>query len=271
MGSLDRLVPGAVLLIAACAPQERDTAAESERLLRLVATDFTFAAPESIPAGLTRVRLVNEGHVGHAALVTHLPEGSSTDAYLADARAGAPFPVAATDIGGPGETAAADSSDVILHLTPGRYAIVCWSDDHVKAGMIAPLTVVATGDGEERVEAPPAANVEVLFKDYTFEHATPFQTGRQVLKVRNVGEHPHNLQLYRFEPGKTLQDFAAWRRTRQGPPPATPLGGMDTMAPGREGWIVLTLVPGRYLMACGTPEGDVIHAQLGMLDEFELQ
>lgn len=269
MHPFGRLVPCAVWLLAACSAQERDAAAASERILRLVATDFTFAAPESIPAGLTKVRLVNEGHVGHAALITRLPEGSSADAYLADARAGAPFPVAATDIGGPGETAAADSSEVVLSLTPGRYAIVCWSDDHVKAGMIASLNVVAA-DTDEGVEAPPTADVEVLFKDFTFEHATPFLTGRQVLKVRNVGERPHNLQLYRFEPGKTLQDFATWRATRQGPSPATPVGGMDTMAPGQEGWVVLTLVPGRYLIVCGTPEGDVIHAQLGMLEEFEI-
>ena len=42
------------------------------------------------------------------------------------------------------------------------------------------------------------------------------------------------------------------------------------MAPGGEGWIPLTLPSGRYFMACGTPEGDRIHAQLGMLEEFEV-
>jgi hypothetical protein len=42
------------------------------------------------------------------------------------------------------------------------------------------------------------------------------------------------------------------------------------MESGRETWATLTLPPGHYFMACGVPEGDQIHAQLGMLEEFTI-
>ena len=263
-------------LLPACSTSGSDATPESARpretpVLRLVATDMKFDAPTTIPAGLTRVRLVNQGQVWHAALVTRLPDSANVEDYLAEAREGKSFPVSATDVGGPGQTAVGDSSEVVLPLEPGRYAVVCWSDDHVKSGMIAPLVVEATGADSARAPEAPAADAELSLQDFRFVHAAPFRSGPQVLRVRNEGVRPHNVQLYRLEPGRTLRDFGAWRASRTGPPPAVPVGGMDTMAPGKEGWLPLTLEPGRYFIACGTPEGDVIHAQMGMIEEFEVR
>lgn len=255
-----------LFVVSACTPRESTDGPEGPRLIRLVASDLRFAAPDTIRAGLTRLRLVNDGRVWHEALITRLPNGATVETYLAGARAGDAFPVSAVDVGGPGQIAAGDSSEVVLDLTPGRYAIVCWSDNHVKEGMIVPLVVSAT----EAVSAAalPTAVAEVKLEEYRFTHTAPFRNGPQVVHVKNVGQRPHNLQLYRLDQGKTLRDFGAWFATRQGAPPAVPVGGISTMAPNTEGWMHLDLEPGRYFIACGTLEDGKIHAQLGMIEEF---
>ena len=271
--TLLRLAP--LCLLGACAGGGADGARTQPRLLRLEARDFTFATPAAVPAGLTRVRLVNRGAEWHEAGIARLPEGTSAEAYLAGARAGESFPVGAVDFGGPGKVATGDSSEVVLRLAPGRYAIVCWADGHVKRGMIATLIVTEPEPGAQRADtsaAPPSSDAVVALQDFRFVHAPgAFRSAPTVLHVRNEGRRPHDMTIYRLHPGRTLREFGAWYRSRQGAPPAVPAGGMNTLAPGREGWASLTLPPGRYFIACGTPEGETIHAAMGMIEEFEVR
>ena len=265
-------------LLAACGSGGRPAAASRAELplLRLEARDFTFSVPAHVPAGLTRVRLVNRGSAEHEAQITRLPDGATPEAYLAGARAGETFPVGATDVGGPGKVAGGDSSDVVIALEPGRYAVVCWADGHVMAGMIAPLEVGEPARSATGGAAAPAATGEVEMRDHSFAHAPGvFRSGANVIRVRNTGQRPHDMTVYRLAPGRTLREFGVWYRTRQGEAPAVPVGGMVTLAPGREGWAELDLPPGRYFVACGTPEktpeGTKIHAQLGMIEEFAIE
>jgi uncharacterized cupredoxin-like copper-binding protein len=106
------------------------------RLLRLVATDFAFDSPPEVEAGLTRVRLVNHGRAWHYTLMAALPDGATTDDYLIEARSGEDFPASTVDIGGPGLITPGDSAEVVLDLRPGRYALICWYDNHLIAGML---------------------------------------------------------------------------------------------------------------------------------------
>ncbi len=277
----------ALATLVACASEKQpDAAAREMPLLRLEARDFTFSGPAEARAGLTRVRLVNHGPAWHEALLTRLPDEVTPEAYLASARAGDAFPVGALDVGGPGKVAAGDSSDVLIPLEPGRYAIVCWSDNHVTAGMIMSFVVtVSAGDRAAGTQGSvaraadsvgiPVASGEVRLEDFRIAHdSSAYRRGANMLRVRNTGARPHDLTFYRLEPGRTAQDFGVWYATRQGAPPAVPVGGMVTLAPGREGWAELDLTPGRYLAACGTPEpgpdGVRIHAQMGMVEVFEI-
>ena len=273
-------VAAAASLIACTADRPDDTPRELP-LLRLEARDFTFTGPASVPSGLTRIRLVNHGAEWHEAVITRLSDSTTTDTYLAAARAGQSFPAGAHDVGGPGQVATGDSSDVVISLEPGRYAIVCWAASHVKAGMIAPLVITVneassgrTAAGDADTTGAPAATGEVLLEDFRIVHDSGiYRPGANVLRVLNTGERPHDLTFYRLEPGKTVRDFGEWFRTRQGTPPAMPVGGMVTLAPGRDGWVELDLPPGSYFAACGTPEngpnGVQIHAQMGMIEVFE--
>ena len=265
----------ALASLAACASGRPDGARRELPLLRLEARDFAFTGPREVPAGLTRVRLVNRGPAWHEALVTRLPDGVTPEAYLAGARAGDAFPVGAVDVGGPGKVAAGDSSDVVIALEPGRYAVVCWSDGHVKAGMIASIVITA-GEARGGAEAAPTPSGEVRLEDFRLAHDSgAYRRGANVLRIRNTGQRPHDITFYRLEPGRTARDFGAWYASRQGPPPAVPVGGMVTLAPGRDGWAELVLPAGRYFAACGTPEpgpnGTQIHAQMGMAEVFEIR
>jgi len=279
---------GVVSLIA-CTSRQAAHAPRELSLLRIEARDFSFAVSTEAPAGLTRIRLVNHGTAWHEALVTRLPDGVTTDAYVAGARAGDAFPADAEDFGGPGLIATGDSSEVIVELKPGRYAIVCWSDSHVKSGMIAPVIItvsnrVIAGPSDTTASVArtvdtadaPSATGEVRLEDFRFVHDSGvFRRGANVLRVRNTGQRPHDMTFFRLEPGHTAQEFGAWRATRQGAPPAIPVGGMTTLAPGHDGWFKLDLAAGRYLVACGTPEqtdkGVQIHARMGMVEVFEVR
>lgn len=275
----------AYLLLPVCVHGQRDNGfgGAALPLLRLEARDFAFTGPAVTTAGLTRIRLVNRGPNWHEALVTRLPEGVAAEAYLAGARAGEAFPVGAVDVGGPGKIAAGDSSDVVVTLAPGRYVVVCWADNHVKAGMLASLVVTASEGGPSATSAEaadtagaPAASGEVRLGDFRIVHDSgTYRRGKNVLRVRNTGERPHELTFYRLQSGRTAQDFGVWYATRRGPPPAVPVGGIVTLAPGRDGWVEVDLLPGQYLAACGTPEsapdGVTLHAQMGMVEVFEIR
>jgi uncharacterized cupredoxin-like copper-binding protein len=277
---------GVVSLIACTSRQAADVPRELSLLL-IEARDLTFAVPTEVPAGLTRIRLVNYGAAWHEALVARLPDGATTEAYLAGARAGDKFPVDAVDFGGPRLIATGDSSEVMVELKPGRYAIVCWSENHVKAGMVAPVMItvsdrVVTGPSGtasvartvDTADAPHATG-EVRLEDFRFVHDSGvFRLGSNVLRVRNTGQRPHDMTFFRLEPGRTAREFGMWVATKQGAPPAIPVGGMTTLAPGHDGWFMLDLAAGRYLVACGTPEptdkGVQLHARMGMVEVFEV-
>ena len=267
------------LLAAACSDGQRDRRAAELPLVRLEAHDFAFTVPARSAAGLTRVRLVNRGPGWHEANIAKLPDGETIDSYLAGARSGNSFPAGAVDFGGPGKIAANDSSDVVLDLEPGRYVVVCWHDDHVKAGMIATMVVSAdsASDTPRRDSAgTPAVTGEVALEDFRFTHGPDtYRRGHNVLRVRNVGQRPHDMTIYQLRPGRTIPEFTAWYRSREGEPPALPVGGMVTLAPGKEGLVEIDFEPGSYFVGCGTPEktpeGTKIHAQMGMAEAFDIK
>ena len=267
------------LVAVACTSGERDRRAAELPMVRLEAHDFAFTAPARTAAGLTRVRLVNRGPGWHEGNIARLPDGETMDTYLAGVRSGNSFPVGAVDFGGPGKVAANDSSDVVIDLEPGRYVVVCWHDDHAKAGMIASMVVSAdsTSATQRRDSAgAPAVTGEVALEDFRFTHAPDtYRRGRNVLRVRNVGQRPHDMTFLRLQPGRTIAEFSAWYRSREGDPPALPVGGMVTLAPGKEGLVEIDFEPGSYLVTCGTPEktpdGTKIHAQMGMAEAFDIK
>jgi hypothetical protein len=55
-------------------------------------------------------------------------------------------------------------------------------------------------------------------------------------------------------------------------PPFTEIGGMQALASGLAGWLVLDLEPGEYVAVCFVPTAEgVPHLMLGMIQGFTVQ
>src|SRR5262249_35559300 len=140
-------------------------------VVTITASDFKFVAPDTVPAGTTTFRLVNNGPTIHHVQLIQLTEGKT----FADFQTGmksmgpnSPMPTWVHFIGGPNAVAASGSSDATIALEAGNYAMLCFVDlpdkvPHFAKGMVHGLTVTpATG----AMAAAPMADVNVTLKDY---------------------------------------------------------------------------------------------------------
>jgi hypothetical protein len=118
----------------------RCTQNESEiseyNVIRIEAHEFKFSMPDTISAGYNVFRLINHGNLIHEGLIFRFTNDSFTiKSYIDSVTAGVDFPSFSLDLGGPGMTTPYDSNEVIINLTPGKYGIVCWVDNHLMLGM----------------------------------------------------------------------------------------------------------------------------------------
>lgn len=238
--------------------------------ITFIAHDFGYEMPARIPAGLVRLRLVNRGAEVHEGMLTRLTGGTASAAgYVDSVRAGVNFPAYATDVGGPGLSAAGDSSTVWLNLEAGRYAVICWKGDHLRRGMAHDLEVIDSASlGPVPLLPQPSATVTLA--DYAFGVSAALRPGRQLIHLRNDGTEPHEADLFRLPEGVTVKDYIRWVEAGEtGTPPAEPVGGIGDLAPGREIWLEVTLSPGRYFWFCEVPGPDgKSHFEKGMVSEF---
>ncbi len=236
--------------------------APTPHLLRLEARNLRFAPPARVEGGFTRLRLVNRDPVWHEASLVRFTDPTATlEAYVAAARAGDEYPEFAEDVGGVGFLAPGDSADVLLNLEPGRYAVICWHRDHLLQGMGASFEAV----GESSPGIHPTAAVDLELSDFRIPAFSP-SAGRELLHVTNAGPSEHELAILRLEPGKTLDDFMAWRAAGEiGPPPARSIAGTAALQPQAEVWLDVFWTPGRYVLLCLLEgDGGAYHADLGM-------
>ena len=238
--------------------------------LPVVARDFAFTMPATIPSGLVRLRLTNAGHDLHEAMLVHfIRPGGSARAYVDSVRADVSFPAFTEDIGGAGLTMPGASSATWLVLQPGRYAVVCWKGDHLRQGMAHDLIVTAAPGRAE----PPHASAELVLRDFSYVLDRPLTAGHHVLHVVNRGTEPHEADIFRITDSTGFAAYDRWLEHEVGLPPITPVGGIGDLLPGREAWMELQLTPGRYLILCTIPaaNGRKPHYTLGMRYEFTVR
>lgn len=250
------------------------SSAATARLVTVTARDYAFIAADTLLAGRTELRLVNEGAELHHAQLVHLAEGKRLSDLMQAMQAGGPPPKWAHELGGPNAPAPGQSSAVIVDLEPGIYVFLCFipSPDgkpHVMKGMMKEFTVVAapasaatpatpTPPAADRAAGPtstrPEPSVTMTLHDYGFKLSAPLARGSQVVRVRNEAVQPHEVLIVRLAPGKTAHDFTAWAEKPAGPPPALPLGGTVAMIQGVSNDVVLDLEPGEYGLICFIPD-----------------
>jgi uncharacterized cupredoxin-like copper-binding protein len=253
------------IFVAAChhpAPDPPD--------LVIVASDYSFSLPDSIPGGVVHVRLINAGHDLHEAMLTRFTNAGGNAAAFADSEhAGVDFPSNTVDVGGAALTASGDSSDVWLALPAGHYVVACYKGDHLSRGMLRDLVVTARqGPGR-----PPRATHELELSDYGYSLSMPFVAGRQTLHVHNAGREAHEADMIRLTERAGLKEYLDWLDHHQvGLPPAQPVAGIGDIAAGLDAWLELRLTPGRYALVCQVlAPGGQAHYRLGMIKEFVVQ
>jgi hypothetical protein len=258
------LAPVVLLAVVACAGSETpaaDTAAAAAtpNVVTVVASDFTFMAPDSIPAGMTTFQLVSPGPNLHHVTIQRIADGHTFAEYAQAMQAlqpGTPLPSWITEEGGPNPPAPNDTTRVTQDLAPGTYALICFVDTpdkipHFAKGMVRPLVVTAS----TTPPAPaPASDVHVVMKEYGWEITPALTAGRHTLKVENAGAQPHEFFIIKLNDGKTPEDMGKWAATYQGPPPGTAMGGLAGMRPGGVAYVDVNLTPGNYMMICFVPD-----------------
>jgi hypothetical protein len=268
-----------ILTIAACTekPAEQAEAAApvapvAPQEITVHARDFAFDAPDTIPAGLTTIRLINDGPGLHHGQLLRI-DSSKT---FADAVAAIPqqvnFPSWLVAVGGPNAVAAGDTSTVTQDLAPGNYMLICLIDvpsgsPHYKKGMEHAITVVPSSAA---VATPPAADINVTLRSYAFELSAPITAGRHTFKVitADTSSQSHELVLIQLAPGKTGADILGWLQKPEGPPPGRPIGGVADLTRSMPVYFSANLTPGNYLLICFDPDfGDgKPHFMHGMME-----
>lgn len=221
-------------------------------IVRVIAREYAFEAPDSIQPGPTTFRLVSHGHELHFMLIARIAVGH-TAAELFDAIVHNPPAPWVTSLGGVGTVAPGDSAMTTINLTPGRYAMWCDIETkdgtpHFKKGMFRAFTVVGPPNGA----AMPRPDVTVGLTEYTFAMPDSIRSGPHVVAVRNNGMQNHMAMLWRLKPGVSVASVVQWiddpaPRTDH---PITMTGGVSDLSPGQRVQMVVDLKPGRYILIC---------------------
>jgi hypothetical protein len=220
--------------------------------LAIEATEYAFKTLGSIPAGVTTVQLRNLGKENHEAQLVKLNQGVSIDQLLAafqQAGNGPPPPDIFTFEGGPAETVPNRTSEVVLNLREGQYALLCFVEapdkqPHAAKGMVLPITVTAASGA---AAALPAGSGTIALGSGTIGVPDSIAAGRSTFRVTNQGKSPRAFFVGSIPADKTLADLQQALADPNGPPPWFQAnGGMDGLGPGGTGAVVLTFAPGKY-------------------------
>lgn len=221
----------------------------------VTAADFSFRAPDTVPAGPTRIRLMNDGRELHHMQLARIADGH-TVAELLDRLTRKEMPTWVTFVGGPSIPPRGGASEVIAALTPGQYAMLCWISTpdrvpHLMKGMVRPLTVVPAAGSARPV---PDAEVHMVLRDYTFDISPALRPGRRTIRVTNAAAQPHEVTIVRLAPGKTAAELLRWAAAPKGPPPGDAVGGTVLLTTGAENVVIADFAAGEYALLCFAPD-----------------
>jgi hypothetical protein len=257
-------VVGVAVGAAACGrvdAQAGDEPSVAPQVVTVTTRDFNFEAPAEIAAGPTTFRLVNAGQALHHVQLARLDEGKTLQDVFAALQAGGRPPAWIHWVGGPNAPDPGAEANATLVLEPGNYVLLCFVDvpdhvPHVMKGMARPLRVTAPAATPVANASGglPAADVVMTLNDYSFTLSRPLTRGRHTIRVENAAQQPHEIELIRLAPGKTLDDLKAWMGNMQGPPPASAIGGIAGIERGVANTFDVDLAPGEYVLICFLPD-----------------
>ncbi|MBA2684894.1 MAG: hypothetical protein H0U66_10420 [Gemmatimonadaceae bacterium] len=231
-------------------------------VVTVVATDFAFEMPDSIPAGPTRFELKDHGKWQHHMGVYRLDSGrTAADGLDALIKAGKGVrPSWMHSIGGPNAAMPGAAENATLVLEPGSYLAYCEIPGpdparHYAKGMVKGFVVTPRAHGGDL----PKADLSIDLVDYDFVLAHALTRGHHVISVTNSSRQPHMLAIRRFPidhpPGMAGNELVAWAADPKGTiGPAEAAGGVTEIAPGSQVVFERDFEKGLYLLICFTAD-----------------
>jgi len=260
----------------------------------VTATDFAYSLPASVPGGVVKLSLANNGQQPHDFQLLTI-DGTHTKEEIVASFAGgegAPIPPWLHAAGGLGTVGpGAPPSVAYVKLNPkALYWYICTesTDDnkpHSSLGMIGSFT---SGDTAAVTELP-ETSAKVKAKEYGFD-IQGIKAGEQLVSFTDTGPAQiHHFVALPMQPGKTLDEVKAFLAT-QGPPdpsaPSTPpttasgpppvdfekAVSVAAVDPGLSEVAKATFAPGSYAFLCFIEDraGGPPHFTKGMITEYKV-
>lgn len=263
----------ATLLVGACRPG--DGSAPAPPVLTVTASPYHFEAPDTVPAGLTTLRLVTKGPELHQLALIRIGGGKTFADFMARLKQAGPPPEWVSMAGGVDPPQPGASAEVTMMLEPGTYAIVCFLQapdglPHLVKGEYRELTVIPS---RRPAAAEPAATDTLIAYDFGFTSSRAIGAGRRTFLFLNRGSQPHEVTVVRLAPGRSAADYAAWFNTQKGEPPGEMLGGVFTMRVDQRAYFTVEFTPGEYALICFSPDAKdgMSHESHGMIRQITVR
>ena len=231
--------------------------------LVVMAVEYGFQTNGSVPAGLTTIQLKNFGRETHELGFIRLNEGVTVDQFRAAAAKDedSAYQLGTLE-GGPNRIGPQGTSEVILDLAPGQYALACFVNTadgvtHASKGMVLPLQVTAA----TALATPlPTGSGTIILGGDGSDWPTTLPSGKSMYRVINKADALREFFIGRLATGKTVDDLTqALADPASNNPPDwfEPFGGMEGLKTEGMGIVSLDLQPGNYA-AVDSPlaEGD---------------
>lgn len=250
----------AAFVVSACSRPDTQAKAPAAppapNVVTFTAADYAYTGPDTIPAGLTTIRLVNSGKEPHHIFLVKLKDGKTAQDLGAAMTHGGPLPDWAVMMGGPNAAEPGDTIAATIPVDSGNYVFFCVipsadGTPHMVKGMMRPLTAVPSA----ATPAPePTADIRMTLVDYSFQLNTPITAGRHTIRYENTSAQPHEVVMVKLQPGKTMQDWVAAAEKMNGPLPGTLISGMSGLTPGQRAFVTHDFTPGDYGIVCFVPD-----------------
>jgi hypothetical protein len=230
-----------VIALAACRPParpERQAPRAETNIVRVEATEYSFSMPDRITGGVTMFEMANIGDLPHQILSSWVEEGTDRLEALRALEQGRRLEGLARQ---PGVTPLSPQMTMSMtgRVDPGTYVFFCkLPSPEGKAAVALGMFKFFQVSGNSRA-APPDPAAAIVSTAEGFE-VPEIEAGRQVLELRNEGEHTAQFLLFSPQPGKRERDIDRWFESGyEGDAPAIFPGGVTFIEPGF--WVIVTV------------------------------
>jgi plastocyanin len=224
-------------------------------------TEFAFIMPDTIPAGLTTLRIENVGGMPHFLEFQAVGQGKTDadiQAYLDSPKAqnSQPSWISPAHLPSIGLVSPGVATDITFDLPPGRYGVFCWMPDangtpHGFLGMHKVFEV--TGDPSSGAQQLPASDLTLTATDGLPTVPDSIPVGTATVGYVNSGSKRGSVSIARVLVDKPIDQVQklvnAWFGSGYaGPPPVEFLGGIGGIPTSAEaaGTSTVNFVPGVY-------------------------